>query len=119
MCCILQIPIIELIVYRQRKKTAVISGEKTSVLVTVFGHRVHPYLVAVYQAVGAVCFGAAVCQLTTDIAKYSLGRLRPHFLDVCKPNWGNFSCTNARGHMIYLQDDVCTQTDSNLLKAAR
>ncbi|KAG8183163.1 hypothetical protein JTE90_029519 [Oedothorax gibbosus] len=25
-------------------------------------------------------------QLTTDIAKYSIGRLRPHFLDVCKPS---------------------------------
>ena len=119
MCCILQMPIIELIVYRQRKKTMVISEDKTSVLVNVFGYRVHPYLVAVYQAVGAVCFGAALCQLTTDIAKYSLGRLRPHFLDVCKPNWGNFSCTDAHGHMIYLQDDVCTQTDSKLLKEAR
>lgn len=101
-------------------RTLTVSDEKTSIQLTIFGRCVHPYLVSAYQAVGAVCFGAALCQLTTDIAKYSLGRLRPHFLDVCKPDWGNFSCTDAHGHMVYVLDDgVCTQTDSKLLKEAR
>ncbi|WAR24230.1 WUN-like protein [Mya arenaria] len=31
-------------------------------------------------------FGAGLCQLTTDIAKYTVGRLRPHFLTVCQPD---------------------------------
>ncbi|KAI1905281.1 hypothetical protein AGOR_G00014490 [Albula goreensis] len=43
------------------------------------------YLACVYKAVGTFLFGAAMSQSLTDIAKYSIGRLRPHFLDVCKP----------------------------------
>lgn len=35
-----------------------------------------------YKFIGYFLFGAAVCQLTTDIAKYSVGRLRPHFISV-------------------------------------
>jgi len=31
-------------------------------------------------------FGVEISQLVTDTAKYSIGRLRPHFLDVCQPD---------------------------------
>jgi len=31
-------------------------------------------------------FGAAATQLITDICKYSIGRLRPHFIDACNPS---------------------------------
>jgi len=30
-------------------------------------------------------FAATASQLLTDIAKYSTGRLRPHFIDLCRP----------------------------------
>lgn len=30
-------------------------------------------------------FGALCSQFLTDIAKYSIGRLRPHFIEVCRP----------------------------------
>ena len=58
-------------------------------------------------------FGAAVVQLITDIAKYSVGRLRPHFLDVCKPDYSKFNCTDG-----YITADVCTG-DAYLIKHAR
>ncbi|XP_028318963.1 phospholipid phosphatase 1 isoform X1 [Gouania willdenowi] len=51
------------------------------------------YVGCVYKAVGTFLFGAAMSQSLTDIAKYSIGRLRPHFLDVCKPNWSLINCT--------------------------
>jgi hypothetical protein len=35
-----------------------------------------------YKYVGFFLFGAACCQLATDIAKYTIGRLRPHFISV-------------------------------------
>lgn len=35
-----------------------------------------------YKQIGVFGFGAACSQLTTDIAKYSIGRLRPHFYTV-------------------------------------
>uniref|UniRef100_A0A8C5SIS8 Phospholipid phosphatase 1 n=1 Tax=Laticauda laticaudata TaxID=8630 RepID=A0A8C5SIS8_LATLA len=48
---------------------------------------------AIYKALGTFLFGAAVSQSLTDIAKYSIGRLRPHFLDICKPDWHSINCS--------------------------
>lgn len=47
-----------------------------------FGFSVPTWIVNAYQQIGVFGFGAGVCQLTTDIAKYSIGRLRPHFFSV-------------------------------------
>lgn len=61
------------------------------------------YVACVYKAIGTFLFGAAMSQSLTDIAKYSIGRLRPHFLDVCKPNWTAISCTPGA----YIEDFKC------------
>uniref|UniRef100_A0A4W6CHP6 Phospholipid phosphatase 1 n=1 Tax=Lates calcarifer TaxID=8187 RepID=A0A4W6CHP6_LATCA len=50
------------------------------------------YMACVYKAVGSYVFGAAASQSLTDIAKYSIGRLRPNFLAVCKPVWDRINC---------------------------
>lgn len=42
-------------------------------------------LQALYILVGVFCMGAVTSQLLTDIAKYTIGRLRPHFFDICQP----------------------------------
>ncbi|XP_067889164.1 phospholipid phosphatase 1 isoform X2 [Heterodontus francisci] len=60
------------------------------------------YVATVYKAIGTFVFGAAVSQSLTDIAKYSIGRLRPHFLDVCKPDWGKITCDLG-----YIEDFTC------------
>lgn len=39
-----------------------------------------------YSVLGIFVFGSLVTQLLTDTSKYTLGRLRPHFLAVCRPN---------------------------------
>lgn len=36
----------------------------------------------IYKYIGYFLFGASSCQLTTDITKFSIGRLRPHFISV-------------------------------------
>ncbi|XP_068197369.1 phospholipid phosphatase 3-like isoform X3 [Antennarius striatus] len=51
------------------------------------------YLAALYRQVGVFLFGCAVSQSFTDIAKVSVGRLRPHFLDVCKPDFSTINCS--------------------------
>ncbi|XP_008100990.1 phospholipid phosphatase 1 isoform X2 [Anolis carolinensis] len=51
------------------------------------------YIAAIYKAIGTFIFGAAISQSLTDIAKYSIGRLRPHFLDICKPAWSQINCS--------------------------
>ncbi|XP_075528789.1 putative phosphatidate phosphatase isoform X2 [Dermacentor variabilis] len=42
-------------------------------------------LQVLYMLVGVFLMGAAISQLLTDIAKYTIGRLRPHFFDLCQP----------------------------------
>ncbi len=36
--------------------------------------------------------GAISTLLITEIGKHTIGRLRPHFIDACKPNLTNFDC---------------------------
>ncbi|TMW44417.1 hypothetical protein DOY81_010502, partial [Sarcophaga bullata] len=40
------------------------------------------WMVECYKRIGLLIFGSGVCELTTDIAKYSIGRLRPHFFAI-------------------------------------
>uniref|UniRef100_A0A7M4FHE0 Phospholipid phosphatase 1 n=1 Tax=Crocodylus porosus TaxID=8502 RepID=A0A7M4FHE0_CROPO len=51
------------------------------------------YIATIYKAIGTFIFGAAASQSLTDIAKYSIGRLRPHFLAVCQPDWTQINCS--------------------------
>uniref|UniRef100_A0A4W4GYC4 Phospholipid phosphatase 1 n=1 Tax=Electrophorus electricus TaxID=8005 RepID=A0A4W4GYC4_ELEEL len=62
------------------------------------------YVACVYKAVGTFLFGAAMSQSLTDIGKYSIGRLRPHFLDVCKPDWKLINCSMGA----YIENFTCT-----------
>lgn len=72
------------------------------------------YVSSVYKAVGSFVFGAAMSQSLTDIAKYSIGRLRPHFLAVCKPDWGKINCSSGA----YVEDFACTG-DPDVVNEAR
>uniref|UniRef100_A0A8C5SC29 Phospholipid phosphatase 2 n=1 Tax=Laticauda laticaudata TaxID=8630 RepID=A0A8C5SC29_LATLA len=60
------------------------------------------YLAALYKVIGTFLFGSAISQSLTDLAKYTIGRLRPNFLDVCDPDWTKVNCS------VYVQvEDVC------------
>nr|XP_033787164.1 phospholipid phosphatase 1 isoform X2 [Geotrypetes seraphini] len=67
------------------------------------------YVATIYKAIGTFIFGAAVSQSLTDIAKYTIGRLRPHFLDICKPDWSKINCSFG-----YIENFVC---QGNAVKA--
>ena len=51
-----------------------------------------------------VCFN----QLMVDIAKYTIGRQRPHFMDACKPQPGWKDCLNDHQ---YITDFTCQSKD--------
>ncbi|KAM8929935.1 phospholipid phosphatase 3 [Pelodytes ibericus] len=53
----------------------------------------NPYIAGLYKQVGCFIFGCAISQSFTDIAKVSIGRLRPHFLEVCNPIPSSVNCT--------------------------
>ncbi|XP_063056877.1 phospholipid phosphatase 3 isoform X2 [Engraulis encrasicolus] len=74
----------------------------------------NPYVSALYKQVGVFIFGCAVSQSFTDIAKVSVGRMRPHFLDVCKPNYALINCSLG-----YITDYECTGIDSKVQEARK
>lgn len=47
-----------------------------------------------YRHIGFFIFGALCAQMTTHMMKFSMGRLRPHFFDLCKPSVDCFSPEN-------------------------
>lgn len=69
------------------------------------GTNIPNWLYSVYNNILWFLFGAACQQLTTDIGKYTIGRLRPHFLDVCKPN---INCEDVINKTKYIEDFICT-----------
>ncbi|KPP77308.1 lipid phosphate phosphohydrolase 3-like [Scleropages formosus] len=75
----------------------------------------NPYVSALYKQVGVFIFGCAVSQSFTDIAKVSVGRLRPHFLDVCRPDFSAFNCSHG-----YITADqyTCQGGDSKVQEAS-
>ena len=59
--------------------------------------------------------GCLMTLFLTDIAKSTVGRLRPHFLDLCNPN---VSCTSENAH-VYIENYVCQATSHPLLSGDR
>nr|XP_032822066.1 phospholipid phosphatase 3-like isoform X3 [Petromyzon marinus] len=85
------------------------------------GHRCPPVLKrggslpgALYRTLGAFLFGCAVNQSLTDVAKFSVGRLRPHFLDVCKPDRALYNCSEG-----YITRVVCTGDPAVIAEARK
>ncbi|XP_061695184.1 phospholipid phosphatase 3-like isoform X3 [Syngnathoides biaculeatus] len=74
----------------------------------------NPYIAALYKQVGVFVFGCAVSQSFTDIAKVSVGRLRPHFLDVCKPDFTAINCSLG-----YIADYQCQGPDNRVQEARK
>ncbi|KAG7330590.1 hypothetical protein KOW79_006812 [Hemibagrus wyckioides] len=74
----------------------------------------NPYLSALYKQIGVFLFGCAISQSFTDIAKVSVGRLRPHFLDVCKPDFSRINCSLG-----YITEYMCTGEDSKVQEARK
>ncbi|XP_030582585.1 phospholipid phosphatase 3 isoform X2 [Archocentrus centrarchus] len=74
----------------------------------------NPYVAALYKQIGMFLFGCAVSQSFTDIAKVSVGRMRPHFLDVCKPDFSTINCSLG-----YITNYTCTGEDSEVQEARK
>ena len=73
----------------------------------------------IYRSLGYCVLGAATTFLFTDLSKFTIGRLRPHFLTLCKPNYNYYNYTNNNytlckddhGFMRFVEEDeedVCT-----------
>uniref|UniRef100_T1J1X0 Phosphatidic acid phosphatase type 2/haloperoxidase domain-containing protein n=1 Tax=Strigamia maritima TaxID=126957 RepID=T1J1X0_STRMM len=73
-----------------------------------------------YRVIGVFGFGCCVSHLTTDIAKYMVGRLRPHFIEVCEPDINLLKeyCDNSVGYHVYVEQNIC-RGDLSMIREAR
>lgn len=68
----------------------------------------------VYLSLVPFIFGAIIEHTVTDIGKYSVGRLRPHFFDVCKVDFSKVNCSAG-----YIEVFECMGGDSNKIREVR
>nr|CAD7409529.1 unnamed protein product [Timema cristinae] len=80
------------------------------------GRTIPPWIWNSYKVIGVFAFGVACSHLTTDVAKYSLGRLRPHFFAVCQPN---IDCTDTIFKNVYIENFQCNSTNQHRIKEMR
>ena len=63
-----------------------------------------------YRHFGYFTLGALTTLLFTELSKYSIGRLRPHFLTLCKPKLTPELCDDEFGYKRFVterEDDIC------------
>lgn len=73
------------------------------------------YVSCLYKELGCFLFGCCVGQSLTNMAKLSVGRLRPHFLSVCGVTYASLNCTPGT----YVTTVSCHQPDHRLEEEAR
>ena len=77
-----------------------------------------PLLYQVVRYTAVFFFGLLVTMTTFDITKNVVGRLRPHFLDICQPDFDNLTCSEGP-RQLYIMDDVCMPEDPKRMLEAR
>ncbi|XP_072318416.1 phospholipid phosphatase 3-like [Eucyclogobius newberryi] len=73
------------------------------------------YVSCLYKELGCFLFGCCIGQSLTNMAKLSVGRLRPHFLSVCGVTYASLNCTPGT----YVASVTCPQPDQRLEEEAR
>ena len=92
----------------------------------IFGVDVPWIVIELYRHFGYLIFGGISSIVFTDMSKFTIGRLRPHFLAVCQPEYSDELCKDENGYQkfVTLNDtQICLGLDGNttvkMLKEAR
>lgn len=73
------------------------------------------YVSCLYKELGSFLFGCCVGQSLTNMAKLSVGRLRPNFLSVCNITYASINCTPGS----YVSEVTCRQPSQKMVEEAR
>ncbi|EDV97181.1 phospholipid phosphatase 1 [Drosophila grimshawi] len=83
------------------------------------GTRIPSFISECYKIIGVYLFGLGLLLLLIRVTKYSTGRLRPYFFDVCQPSWGELgepelreSCSSNSTR--YIEQYSCTEFAASL-----
>ncbi|XP_046337055.2 phospholipid phosphatase 1-like isoform X1 [Haliotis rufescens] len=69
---------------------------------------------SVYRQVLVFAFGFGLAHLLVDVGKFYGGRLRPHFFDVCSPDWSQIDCSVG-----YITNYTCLGSNKTRLRKMR
>eukprot|EP00092_Neocalanus_flemingeri_P034736 GFUD01037800.1.p1 GENE.GFUD01037800.1~~GFUD01037800.1.p1 ORF type:complete len:313 (-),score=66.54 GFUD01037800.1:207-1145(-) len=81
----------------------------------IFGFEVPWIMIELYRHIGYMTVGATTCFLFTDLSKFTIGRLRPHFLSICNPNYAEIC--NEGGYEKFINGDdmdICQDFANNI-----
>ncbi|KQS70778.1 putative phosphatidate phosphatase isoform X2 [Drosophila erecta] len=112
--------IVEVII--SQNKASKDNGNSSSRRYVFMNYELPDWMIECYKKVGIYAFGAVLSQLTTDIAKYSIGRLRPHFIAVCQPEMPDgTTCADPINAGKYIEEFTCKGVGSSarMLKEMR
>lgn len=94
--------------------------------ITVFEHTEGPRVwripwvfIELYRVLGYFALGALCTLLTTEMAKYKIGRLRPYFLSVCQVPLDEATCKDEHGNYKYVLDYDCAGDDHEVREASK
>ncbi|XP_053195201.1 phosphatidic acid phosphatase type 2D [Scomber japonicus] len=73
------------------------------------------YVSCLYKELGSFLFGCCVGQSLTNMAKLSVGRLRPNFLSVCNITYESINCTPGS----YVSQVNCRQPNQKMVEEGR
>ena len=85
-------------------------------------NKIKIYFICIYHAISLFILGISLVLCITEIGKRWVGRLRPHFIAVCKPNLLRLNCTsNGLTGVYYNPIDTggrfCSGDPKNVLEA--
>ena len=76
--------------------------------------------IELYRILGYFKLGALFTLLTTEMAKFKVGRLRPYFLTICEPDLSDVKCKDENGFYIFVTPDNYNCTgDAEEVREAR
>lgn len=71
------------------------------------GYHVPPWILRALYHIRWFIIGVLLTALVTDICKVTVGRLRPHFFSVCRPDFNQLNCTDEHGYQVYVIHYKC------------
>ena len=72
---------------------------------SVYGRNIPWLLIELYRQMGFLILGGTACFLFTDLSKFTIGRLRPHFLSLCQPDYGSVCKEEGELYQHFVTED--------------
>lgn len=110
---------VEIFRWRHNLKSEKLSRQNVTPTISISSSIHIPSVIAeIIHLIAIFLFGAACSQMATDFGKYTIGRLRPHFIAMCQPENLSELCPLG-GPPVYITDFKCTGTNEQRIQDSR